>query len=39
VKDVQVAPMIYPSDRLRSLIQWRVNTRRVLPADATAQAP
>lgn len=38
VKDVQVAPIIYASDRLRTLNSWMINTRRVLPAEATAEA-
>ena len=38
VRDVQIAPIVYPSDRLRTLNAWMVNTQRVLPAEATAQA-
>jgi peptide/nickel transport system substrate-binding protein len=37
VKNVQVAPIIYASDRLRSLNDWTVATRRVLTSEATAQ--
>jgi peptide/nickel transport system substrate-binding protein len=35
VKNVQVAPIVYPSDRLRSLNDWLINTRRVLASEAT----
>jgi peptide/nickel transport system substrate-binding protein len=35
VKNVQVAPIVYPSDRLRSLNDWLINTRRVLLNDVT----
>ncbi len=38
IKDVQLGAMIYPSDRLRTLDVWLSNTRRVLPAEATAEA-
>ena len=38
VRDVQIAPIVYDSDRLRTLNVWMVNTQRVLPAEATAQA-
>lgn len=37
VRNVQVAPIIYPSDRFRSLNDWTINTRRVLASEATAQ--
>ena len=37
VKNVQVAPIIYPSDRFRSLSDWTINTRRVLATQATSQ--
>jgi peptide/nickel transport system substrate-binding protein len=35
VKNVQVAPIVYPSDRLRSLNDWLINTRRVLASEVT----
>jgi peptide/nickel transport system substrate-binding protein len=35
VKNVQVAPIVYPSDRLRSLNDWLINTRRVLLNEVT----
>jgi len=37
VKNVQVAPIIYPSDRFRSLNDWMINTRRVLASEAIPQ--
>ncbi|PJF47257.1 MAG: peptide ABC transporter substrate-binding protein [Chloroflexi bacterium] len=37
VRNVQVAPIVYPSDRFRSLNQWMINTRRVLASEATLQ--
>jgi peptide/nickel transport system substrate-binding protein len=36
VKQVQVPPLIYTSDRLRTIGSWYVNTKRVLSSDATA---
>lgn len=36
VRNVQVAPILYPSDRFRSLNEWTVNTRRVLASEAVA---
>ena len=33
VRNVEVGPMIYPADRLRTIDQWTVNTRRVLAAE------
>ncbi len=36
VKRVQMPPLIYPSDRLRTIGDWYVNTRRVLASEATA---
>ena len=33
VRNVEVAPMIYAADRLRTLGQWTVNTRRVLAEE------
>jgi hypothetical protein len=36
VKDVQIPPLMYPSDRLRTIGDWYVNTRRVLAGEATA---
>jgi peptide/nickel transport system substrate-binding protein len=38
VRDVQLAPIVYPADRLSTLNRWLINTRRVLPAEATATA-
>lgn len=35
VRNVQVAPIVYPSDRFRSLNDWTINTRRVLASEAT----
>jgi peptide/nickel transport system substrate-binding protein len=35
VRDVQLAPLVYPSDRLRTINAWSIATRRVLPAEAT----
>jgi peptide/nickel transport system substrate-binding protein len=37
VKQVQVPPLIYTSDRLRTIGSWYVNTKRVLSSDVTAQ--
>jgi peptide/nickel transport system substrate-binding protein len=37
VMQVQIPPLIYPSDRLRTIGNWYVNTKRVLANDATAQ--
>jgi len=37
VKRVQIPPLMYPSDRLRTLGNWYINTRRVLASEATAQ--
>jgi peptide/nickel transport system substrate-binding protein len=37
VKRVQIPPLMYPSDRLRTIGNWYVNTRRVLASEATAQ--
>jgi hypothetical protein len=37
VRNVQVAPIVYPSDRFRSLNDWTINTRRVLASEATTQ--
>ena len=37
VKQVQVPPLIYPSDRLRTIGNWYINTKRVVTSDATAQ--
>jgi peptide/nickel transport system substrate-binding protein len=33
VRNVEVGPMIYPADRLRTIEQWTVNTRRVLAGE------
>jgi peptide/nickel transport system substrate-binding protein len=38
VVNVQVGAIVYPSDRLRYLGPWQISTRRVLPAEATAEA-
>lgn len=38
VRNVQVDNIVYASDRLRTLDQWLIATRRVLPAEATALA-
>jgi peptide/nickel transport system substrate-binding protein len=38
VRNVQIDNIIYASDRLRTLDQWLIGTRRVLPAEATAEA-
>jgi peptide/nickel transport system substrate-binding protein len=38
VKGVQLAPLIYPSDRLRTLGDWTVNVKRV-PADQATASP
>jgi peptide/nickel transport system substrate-binding protein len=37
VKRVQVPPLIYPSDRLRTIGDWYINVKRVLASEATAQ--
>ncbi|HEY3342151.1 MAG TPA: peptide ABC transporter substrate-binding protein, partial [Anaerolineae bacterium] len=37
VKQVQIPPLIYPSDRLRTIGTWYINTKRVLSSSATAQ--
>ncbi len=37
VKQVQIPPLVYPSDRLRTVGTWYVNTKRVLSSEATAQ--
>jgi peptide/nickel transport system substrate-binding protein len=37
VKQVQIPPLIYPSDRLRTIGNWYINTKRVLSSDVTAQ--
>jgi peptide/nickel transport system substrate-binding protein len=37
VRNVQVAPIVYPSDRFRSINDWTINTRRVLANEATPQ--
>ena len=37
VKQVQIPPLIYPSDRLRTIGNWYINTKRVVANDATAQ--
>ncbi len=37
VKNVQVAPVVHPSDRFRSLSDWMINTRRVLAGEAALQ--
>jgi peptide/nickel transport system substrate-binding protein len=37
VKQVQVPPLIYPSDRLRTIGNWYINTKRVVTSDVTAQ--
>ena len=37
VKRVQIPPLIYPSDRLRTIGDWYINTKRVLASDTTAQ--
>lgn len=34
VRNVQVAPITYPSDRFRNLYDWTINTRRVLASEA-----
>ena len=38
VKNVQVAPIIYPSDRFRSLNDWMINVRRV-PVNEVVPQP
>ena len=37
VKNVQVAPITYPSDRFRSLNDWMINTRRVPVSEVIPQ--
>ncbi len=37
VRNVQVAPIVYPSDRFRNLSEWMINTRRVLASEAPLQ--
>jgi peptide/nickel transport system substrate-binding protein len=37
VRQVQIPPLIYPSDRLRTIGNWYVNTKRVVASNATAQ--
>jgi peptide/nickel transport system substrate-binding protein len=37
VRQVQIPPLIYPSDRLRTIGNWYVNTKRVVTSNATAQ--
>ncbi|MFC1465328.1 MAG: peptide ABC transporter substrate-binding protein [Candidatus Brachytrichaceae bacterium NZ_4S206] len=37
VRNVQVAPIVYPSDRFRNLSEWMINTRRVLASEAIPQ--
>lgn len=37
VKQVQIPPLIYPSDRLRTIGNWYINTKRVVANDTTAQ--
>ncbi len=36
VKRVQVPPMMYPSDRLRTIGSWYINVKRVPASEATA---
>lgn len=38
VKRVQVPPLMYPSDRLRTIGSWYINVKRVLASEATAQS-
>ena len=38
VKRVQVPPMMYTSDRLRTIGSWYINVKRVLASEATAQS-
>jgi peptide/nickel transport system substrate-binding protein len=38
VKSVQLAPLIYPSDRLRTIGDWTVNVKRI-PADQATARP
>jgi hypothetical protein len=33
VRNVEVGPMIYAADRLRTIEQWTVNTRRALAEE------
>ncbi len=37
VKQVQIPPLIYPSDRLRTIGNWYINTKRVVASDTTVQ--
>ncbi len=37
VKRVQIPPLVYPSDRLRTIGEWYVNVKRILASEATAQ--
>ena len=37
VKRVQIPPLVYPSDRLRTIGEWYINVKRVLASEATAQ--
>jgi peptide/nickel transport system substrate-binding protein len=37
VKLVQIPPLMYPSDRLRTVGNWYVNVKRVLASEATGQ--
>ncbi|MCL4507285.1 MAG: peptide ABC transporter substrate-binding protein [Chloroflexi bacterium] len=37
VKQVQLPPMMYPSDRLRTIGSWYINVKRVLASEATTQ--
>ncbi|MCL5998315.1 MAG: ABC transporter substrate-binding protein [Chloroflexi bacterium] len=37
VKRVQVPPLMYPSDRLRTIGDWYINVKRVLASEATAE--
>jgi peptide/nickel transport system substrate-binding protein len=39
VRNVQVGPMVGPSDRFRSFPDWYVNTRRVIVAEAENAQP
>ena len=37
VRQVQIPPLIYPSDRLRTIGNWYVNTKRIVTSNATTQ--
>ncbi|MCS7055237.1 MAG: peptide ABC transporter substrate-binding protein [Thermoflexales bacterium] len=37
VRNVQVAPIVYPSDRFRSLSEWMINLRRVPASEVIPQ--